>query len=141
MIVALVIVLFLITFPLMWAGVCFLISRFGWSKLAAHFRTEMAPEGQQFSMVTGRVAHANYNSVLTVGITPQGLYLSVMFLFRVGHPPLLIPWQAIKDVLPKSGLWRNMHLLVIGEPRITTILLPEEILREAEQDIAAWLSD
>ena len=141
MIIALIIVLFAITFPLIWAGVCFVISRLGWSKLAAHFRTEIAPEGQHFSMVSGRVAHASYGNVLTVGITPQGLYLSVMLLFRAGHPPLLIPWEAIQDVQPKNMLGRSMHQLVIGNPRITTVLLPENILREAEQDLAAWLSE
>jgi len=141
MIIVLVIVLFTITFPLMWAGVCLLVSRFGWSKLAAHFRTDITPEGQHFSMVSGRLAHANYSNVLTVCITPQGLYLSVMLLFRVGHPPLLIPWDAIQDVQPKDMLWRSMHQLIIGNPRITTVLLPENILREAEQDLATWLSE
>jgi hypothetical protein len=140
MIIALVIVLFLLTFPLFWAGVCFLISRAGWHKLAAHFRTDATPEGQHFSMISGTVGFASYGSVLNVHIAPQGLFLSVMFLFRVGHPTVLIPWHAIQDVQPKKTLMIPMHRLVIGEPRITTLLLPEKVLREAEQDLTEWLS-
>jgi hypothetical protein len=32
---------------------------------------------------------ANYNNVLTMGASQQGLYLASMFLFRFMHPPLL----------------------------------------------------
>jgi hypothetical protein len=32
---------------------------------------------------------------LTVGADPSGLYLSVMFLFRIGHPPLFLPWHEV----------------------------------------------
>ena len=34
----------------------------------------------------------NYNNVLTIGANREGLYLSVLFIFRLGHPPLFIPW-------------------------------------------------
>ncbi len=45
---------------------------------------------------------ANYNNVLTIGVSPQGLYLASMFLFRFMHPPLLVPWSEIK-VRRKKG--------------------------------------
>jgi hypothetical protein len=39
---------------------------------------------------------ANYKHVLTIGVSPRGLYLASMFLFRFMHPPLLVPWSEIK---------------------------------------------
>ncbi len=39
---------------------------------------------------------ANYNNVLTLGVSQQGLYLASMFLFRFMHPPLLVPWSEIR---------------------------------------------
>ena len=45
---------------------------------------------------------ANYNRVLTLGASQEGLYLACMFLFRFMHPPLLIPWSEIK-VRRKKG--------------------------------------
>ncbi len=38
---------------------------------------------------------ANYNNCLTIGADPSGLYLTLLFLFRIGHPPLFIPWSEI----------------------------------------------
>jgi len=45
---------------------------------------------------------ANYNRVLTIGVSPEGLYLASMFLFRFMHPPLFVPWSEIK-VRRKNG--------------------------------------
>lgn len=38
---------------------------------------------------------ANYNNCLTIGGDPAGLYLSPLFFFRIGHPPLFVPWTEI----------------------------------------------
>jgi hypothetical protein len=47
----------------------------------------------------------SYNNCLTVGSNPEGLYLAVLFLFRVGHPPLFVPWQDISVMTGKLLLW------------------------------------
>jgi len=38
-----------------------------------------------------------------MGAGPWGLHLSVLFPFRPGHPPLLIPWQDISAIETKRG--------------------------------------
>jgi hypothetical protein len=38
---------------------------------------------------------AGYHNCLTIGGSPEGLYLAIMPLFRFRHPPLLIPWAEI----------------------------------------------
>ena len=37
----------------------------------------------------------NYKHCLTVGADPTGLFLSVLFFYRVGHPPLFLPWSEL----------------------------------------------
>ena len=37
----------------------------------------------------------NYGNCVTVKANPLGLGFSVPFLFRIGHPPLLIAWSDI----------------------------------------------
>lgn len=37
----------------------------------------------------------NYGSCLIVGVNPEGIRLSVLFLFRIGHPPLFIHWPEV----------------------------------------------
>jgi hypothetical protein len=39
--------------------------------------------------------HARYRSCMTLGANARGLYLAVLPLFRIGHPPLFIPWTDV----------------------------------------------
>ncbi len=55
----------------------------------------------------------NYNNVLTLGVSPDGMYLASMFLFRFMHPPLLIPWSEIK-VSRKKGWVFEYVIFTLG---------------------------
>ena len=37
----------------------------------------------------------NYGNCLILAVNSDGIYLSVFFLFRIGHPPLFIPWPDV----------------------------------------------
>jgi len=56
---------------------------------------------------------ANYNNLLTIGASQQGLYLASMFLFRFMHPPLLVPWSEIK-VQRRKGWVFEYVILTMG---------------------------
>jgi hypothetical protein len=43
----------------------------------------------------------HYRNALFVTVGRSGLSLSVLFLFRVLHPPLFIPWSAVEAVRPE----------------------------------------
>jgi hypothetical protein len=94
--------LFVAVFPVyfvtLWLLVCATISFVGgWFSLAQVYRTLAPFNGAKWGMQSGRMRWlANYNNVLTLGVSPQGLYLASMFLFRFMHPPLLVPWSEIK---------------------------------------------
>lgn len=88
--------LFPIFFVAMWVFVLQLIARLGgWSRLAESYQTYTRFEGQLWRFRSGRFGWANYNGCLTLGANHEGLYLAVLPLFRVGHPPLFIPWYDI----------------------------------------------
>jgi hypothetical protein len=38
---------------------------------------------------------AKYNGCLIVGANQEGLYLSILLPFRIGHSPLFIPWKDV----------------------------------------------
>lgn len=68
----------------------------GWGAPAERFCCEESFTGQIWSFQSGRFRWwASYNNCLTLGADPRGLYLGVFPLFRVGHPPLLIPWSEL----------------------------------------------
>lgn len=88
----------LIGMPVMWLVVSFTISNMGWSTLAARFRTDTPPPADPRRMQWGSFGgFGSYNNILTIGASDSGLYLGVLFLFRAFHPPLLIPWSAIRS--------------------------------------------
>jgi len=90
----------------LWTTVGFLISRIsGWALLAERFRTDSRFPGPTWGWQSARMRWGcNYNNCLTIGSDPSGLYLSMMFLFRIGSPALLVPW-------PEVIVWRRRTVL------------------------------
>jgi len=89
-----------------WCLVSKLISFFGWHRLATQFRTS----SENLADVSFRLQHvqlgrARYNSVMKAGVSGAGLQLTVVWIFRVGHPPLLIPWSCIGLLQERTFLW------------------------------------
>ena len=98
---------FLLVFPVMWIAVIWLISRFGWVGLASYWHTTETPTGLLYSSASGRIGGARYNHVLQVWLDDKGLFLEPIWLFRVGHERLLIPWEAVMGMKPTRILWQT----------------------------------
>ena len=110
-------------FPLFFAAVWSLASIViswgaGWRSLAKQFKTTEKPYGDVrsagpwFYSVYFRF-WAHYSSVIRMESTHNALYLSVFFLFRIGHPPLRIPWEEIQFSRTK-WFWRRYIVLTLG---------------------------
>jgi hypothetical protein len=83
----------------MWILVSLIISRVsGWALLARLYFAQdsitLDGESWRFQSIQMRWA-TNYGNCVTVKANPLGLGLSVLWLLRIGHPPLLIPWSDI----------------------------------------------
>ncbi len=126
---------FLVAFPALWCGVAWLLSRLGWARLAASYETDAPRTGRTFRFVSGTVGLTSYNNALTVSIEPDGLRLAVPFLFRVGHPPLLLPWDEIRSIEPHTVLWHTAYKLTLTAPTAATVRLPQRVI-EAVRDAA-----
>jgi hypothetical protein len=125
------VLLILVGFVLIWSGVVWLLAWLsGWQRLARHYRCADAPQGQPMRPFLAMLGPVSYRGVLTIQTAPEGLYLSIIVLFRMGHPPLLIPWQAIKRQGIDRGLLIQWLALDLGDPKITTLRLPASIVDE-----------
>ncbi len=104
-----------ILFPAVWALVSFLFSYLsGWATLARQFRCRSKFLGNKWHMRSGHFRYGvSYKSILTVGSDKTGLYLAVFLPFRLGSPPLLIPWTEIL-VTRKRILWLDFVKLSLG---------------------------
>lgn len=87
----------------------------GWHRLAAKFRASSGIHGERIrfaSMAIGTgLFPARYRRALIVTVGPSGIYLSVIFFFRLLHPPLFIPWSAVKAV-QRERSWLVHHVAV-----------------------------
>lgn len=132
MFLLLLIPLFLVGFVLIWSGVVYLLAWLsGWRRLARHYRCAKAPAGSVFGTLWAMLGPVNHRGTLQIQPAPEGLYLSMMALFRIGHPPLLIPWHAIKRQDGTQLSLVKMVALELGDPKITTLRLPASMVDDA----------
>jgi hypothetical protein len=99
---------FFISFVFLWLVVGFIVAQLsGWAELASHYRSTNPFEGQRLRFRSSKMRlNMQYNGCLTVGLSQQGMYLALLFLFRIGHPPLVIPWKDISTTTGKTLFWR-----------------------------------
>jgi hypothetical protein len=77
----------------------------GWAALARFYAAKQPFEGTKWRFQSGSMRfQSGYNNCLTIGANTIGLFVSVLFLFRPGHPPLLIPWNEI-TTSERTVLW------------------------------------
>ncbi|MCC7502355.1 MAG: hypothetical protein IT229_07480 [Flavobacteriales bacterium] len=129
---------FALGFPLFWCLISFMIGHTsGWGRMHERYGGPPGPVPPCRSFQAGRIGGAKYNGVLRIAHDPFGLYLSVIFLFRVGHPPLFIPWSAIGAVSRSMELWMERVRFTVGHPVITTMELPLSAVKGSVLDPAS----
>jgi hypothetical protein len=104
--------LFPVFFVGMWLVASFLLSAVGgWQTLALHYRAQSQFSGRRFHFRSAQFGgYVNYGGCLTFGAGPAGLYLAVLPLFRMAHPPLIIPWSDITARDARSGFFSAVEL-------------------------------
>jgi hypothetical protein len=108
----------------LWSGFTFLLAALGgWRRLAETYPALDDPAGRSHSFESARIGRIDYENCLTLHATPRGLRLAAGFLFRVGHPPLFIPWEAFHDPRPSGRLEKDSVVYLIGMPPIAKIEL------------------
>lgn len=103
--VLLVIAAFLVILPLFWTRIILLMARIGgWRELAKLYGGPQNMSGEVCRFASARFRmFIGYNRCLTITVSGQGAHLRPMILFRMGHEPLLIPWDSIIN-LEQKGL-------------------------------------
>ncbi len=93
----------IIGFVLLWIlsghGVAYMS---GWKRLAGKFQAPHPYSGTKiFIWHAVMNALSRYDNVLYIGVDAEGLHLRTSILLRIGHRPLLIPWNEI-SIEPES---------------------------------------
>jgi hypothetical protein len=135
---------FLLFVALFWVGSVSLMSLTGgWHRLASRFRDSAAAQGETLPFVsmylrTGGLP-VGYRGCVNVTITPRGMRLSILILFRLLHPPMFIPWTAVESVRPEDfGSLRYIAVVIRGSP--TRLLFTEAVGRKVQEAFEARYS-
>lgn len=105
---------FIVGFGAFWCFIAKLLSVFAWGRLAREYPApEPADLPLPFRLGRTKLGVVSYNGVIKAGPSPLGLALRVVGLFRVGHPPLLVPWQAFAAVRTRKVLWTTYYSTTI----------------------------
>ena len=88
-----------ILFLLLWGLFLFVFSFLsGWLSLGRKYKISNNHLSKRAHLVfsyTLMKRFFNYGYFIKIGLQPEGLFLQVLFPFRIGHPSLLIPWNDI----------------------------------------------
>ncbi len=125
---------FPILFVGMWILVTFIISKFGWADLAAKYKVEDTFIGSRIGIISASINSANYRNAIILKYNEEGIYLKTIFLFRLFHDPILIPWKEIKEVRGKKFLFFNPKQLIVGSPFVATITISSSTFSKFETD-------
>src|ERR1700674_2780329 len=127
--------IFPVFFVALWCTILFLISQAsGWAALARRFGLTSTFTGQTWAWKRARMRWGtNYKNCLTIGCDPMGLYLSVMVLFRLFHPPLLLPWQEVSLRRHRKILFFKYVELSLGREEQIPLLIRENLADELRQ--------
>ncbi len=95
-----------------WALICAGLAHFaGWRFLARQYPASTRFGGRRFHFCSAQFGGwVGYNGSFTPGADRTGLYIAVWPIFRIGHPPLLVPWSEIQVSLEKRR-WLSVALL------------------------------
>lgn len=96
-------------------------ARWGWSALAQKYKATQSPKGQRFLWVSGYVNQMRYKYVMMLWLTEEGMHISLIFLFKLGHSSLFIPWKDVKKSTPKKIFFQTFQEYTIGHPKVATI--------------------
>ncbi|MEH2442338.1 hypothetical protein [Nostoc sp.] len=109
--------------------------RHDWNRLAKLYSTKEAPPQNFSRMQNGSVGLVHYKATLNVGVSPQGIYLSIFPLLGLGLTPLLIPWSAIRKIEPANQLFIQRFRLYLSSPKVK-LILSKDILESGKEFLA-----
>jgi hypothetical protein len=106
----------------------------GWHLLSRRFRAEAEPYGEidsagPFFYYVQMRYRVNYGSVIRIIAANDAIYLSALFPFRVGHPPLCIPWKEVQ-LRGIRSFRRRYVVLTLGEQERIPMRISERMARK-----------
>ena len=125
--------LFTFLFVGMWVFIVYFLSNSAWVHLVAKFKFTDQFVGKRIGIISARINYVNYNNSLILYYNEKGFYLKPVFIFKLFHPPIFIPWNEVQDIYDKKILFfKYKELWVIGHPNYTSITISDSTFKKLE---------
>ena len=121
----------------MWILISYTLSKKGWQDLAEKYEAPGNFTGASAGWISAGINGVDYKNCLILKYNGQGMHLVPIFLFRLFHKPIFIPWNEIKDVRKKKVFFIELNELIIGDPFVATIKIKGSTFRKIENFIPA----
>jgi hypothetical protein len=134
---------FLVFMVAFWMLVSYVIGAIsGWNALSKRFACPKgAFHGETWSFRRARMRFlTRYGNCLTFGADESGLYMSILPFFRVGHPPLLIPWAEVAVAPGDTGLLFKQRTLRLGRQEAIPLRISASLAASLQQAAGAGWS-
>ena len=102
----------------------------GWKYLSDYYKSEEQFNGKKWYFQSIKLGLVTYSNCVTIGLNETSISLSVLPIFRIGHPPLLIPLNELQgteykglvfkyvDINPRKATGQNIRFLKKQADRI-----------------------
>jgi|HubBroStandDraft_2_1064218.scaffolds.fasta_scaffold198180_1 hypothetical protein len=123
-----------IGFVALWCASCYLISfSAGWFALSRRFKKQSEPYGEirsagPFFYTVYMRFWCHFTCLISLTAASDALYVSILFPFRIGHPPLRIPWDEIRFSRTKY-FFRTYIALTLGNEEKIPLRIPLRMAR------------
>jgi len=112
----------------------------GWLILSKRFRFKGRFYGEVRPFQSGWMRfYVHFGNCLFVGADESGLYLALFPLFRLWHPPLLIPWSEVSIIPGERGLIFKTRELRLGREERIPLRISCSLVRTLRESAGeAW---
>lgn len=106
----------------------------GWSSIAKNYSVSVVPENlSEIKFSSMKIGKGYYKNCVHVSVTTKGVYLRLFSLLKMFHPPLFIPWNAIKYDKNSNPISFNRHILEVNTFEGVTITINNNLFVHLDQ--------
>jgi hypothetical protein len=96
----------------------------GWYRLSKQFSAAEFVAAESAWFRSASLSGIQYSSCLNFAVNDDGLRISVILPFRIGHPPIVIPWNAMHHVQAENKLFSHRVKVSLGSPTMMRAAFP-----------------
>src|SRR5215212_11980348 len=112
--------------------VMYIMSKMGWDDLVANYEASVPFTGQRVGIISASINSLGYRNSLVLKYNDQVMLLKPVFILRLFHKPIFIPWSEIKEIRDKKILFTNLKQFIIGNPFVAVIGMEKSTFSKIE---------